>query len=94
MSDLETLLQRGRSGNAILFCGAGLTSDCLSFDDGNSLGASSSLLGQLNQELEREGRISGYSELKFAAQRFSSEFSDAALMKLLKNRFFKSYSFL
>jgi hypothetical protein len=87
MSDLEKLLQRGRSGNAILFCGAGLTSDCLNFDDENAIGAASSLLGQLNQELERKGKISGYRELKFAAQRFRSEFSDEALMKLLKARF-------
>lgn len=87
MSNLENFLQRGRAGNAILFCGAGLTSDCLNFDDENGLGASSSLLAQLNRELASRGKRSGFGELKLAANRFRSEFGDTALMTLLKNRF-------
>jgi hypothetical protein len=84
---LSKLLQKGRSGNAVLFCGAGFTADCLNFDDPEILGVTSHLLEVLNEGLEKKGKRSGYKDVKNAAKRFKRDLGDYELMNLLKDRF-------
>ena len=87
MERLRNLLQAGRAGNAVLFCGSGLTADCLNFQDELSLGVSSNLLSILNNELKNHGKESGFKNIKNAAKSYKSIFGSHALMQLLKNRF-------
>ncbi|WP_052402297.1 SIR2 family protein [Muricoccus aerilatus] len=87
MDMLVSSLSRGRKGHPILFCGAGLTADCLSFEDDATIGVTAHLLKLLNEELHVQGRASGYREIKNAAQRFRSDFGAHRLMNLLKERF-------
>lgn len=87
MDRLQELLQRGRKGNAVLFCGAGLTADCLNFEDMTTLGASSQLLRLLNDELKANGEQSGFSKLANAAKQFKKDLGRHRLMLLLQDRF-------
>jgi hypothetical protein len=87
MDRLTELLQRGRNGNAVLFCGAGITADCLNFDDTATLGISSHLLGLFNDELTAHGKESGFKDLRIAASRFKRDLGSHRLMQLLKERF-------
>jgi hypothetical protein len=73
MDRLRQFLQRGRNGNAVLFCGAGLTADCLNFEDDSTLGVTFHLLQLLNDELKANGKQSGFKDIRNAAKRFSSE---------------------
>jgi hypothetical protein len=87
VENLRRLLQTGRNGNAVLFCGAGLTADCLNFDDNSSLGVTFHLLQLLNGELKKEGKQSGFRDIRNAAKRFKHELGHYRLMGLLKDRF-------
>lgn len=87
MDKLRQLLQSGRNGNAVLFCGAGLTADCLNFDDVSAVGASSHLLRLLNDELKANGKQSGFKDIRNAAKKFRSDLGNHRLMQLLKERF-------
>lgn len=87
MDSLRRLLTTGRNGNAVLFCGAGLTADCLNFSDSETLGVTYHLLKILNDELERHGKRSGFENIKNAANRFRNDIGSTKLMELLKDRF-------
>ena len=87
MDRLAELLHRGRKGNAVLFCGAGLTADCLNFDDPNVLGVSAHLLRLFNNELKAAGKPSGFKDVRNAANRFKKDLGSHRLMQFLKNRF-------
>jgi hypothetical protein len=87
MGKLRQLLQRGRNGNAVLFCGAGLTADCINFDDDTTLGVTFHLLKILNDELRANGKPSGFKDIKNAAKRFKAELGNHRLIQLLKDRF-------
>ncbi len=84
---LRQLLQRGRNGNAILFCGAGLTADCLNFDDDSALGTTFHLLELCNTELKSEGKQNGFKDIKNAAKQFRKDLGNYRLMQMLKDRF-------
>lgn len=87
MVELQELLQRGRNGNAILFCGAGITADCLNFDDAAVLGVSSHLLRLFNDELKAAGKQSDFKSLRNASNRYKRDLGNHRLMQLLKDRF-------
>ena len=87
MDMLVSSLSRGRKGHPILFCGAGLTADCLNFEDEATIGVTSHLLKLLNEELRVKGKASGYKDIKNAAQRFRADLGAHRLMNLLKERF-------
>jgi len=87
MNKLEGLLHRGRNGNAVLFCGAGLTADSLNFEDQNILGVTSHLLGLLNNGLKAAGKPSDFKNIRNAANRFKQDLGNRRLMQLLKDRF-------
>ena len=87
MDNLRQLLERGRNGNAVLFCGAGLTADCLNFDDDSSLGVTFHLLQILNDELKNNGKQHGFKDIKNAAKRFRSDLGNHRLLALLKRAF-------
>lgn len=87
MDKLRQLLQAGRNGNAVLFCGAGLTADCLNFEDDSSLGVTSHLLQLLNGELKANGKQSGFKDIRNAAKRFKIDLGAYRLMFFLKERF-------
>lgn len=87
MDKLQEFLQRGRKGSAVLFCGAGLTADCLNFDEATTLGVSSHLLSLLNEELKVNGKQSGFENLRNAASRFKRDLGNNRLMQLLKGQF-------
>jgi hypothetical protein len=86
-SSLEQLLQRGQNGGAVLFCGAGLTADCLNFDDDTTLGVTSHLLRLFNEELKGSGKQSGFRDIKHAAKRFKQDLGSHRMMQLLQDRF-------
>lgn len=67
MERLRQLLQRGRNDNTILFCGTGLTGDCLNFDGDATLGVTSHLLDLLNDELKTHVNSPPTSKIKALA---------------------------
>ena len=87
MDNLQNLLQRGRNGNALLFCGAGLTADCLNFDQDSRLGVTFHLLTLLNDELKANGKQSGFKDIRNASKRFRTDLGNYRLLLLLKERF-------
>ncbi len=87
MHKLQQLLQRGRNGNAVLFCGAGLTADCLNFDDNSTLGVTFHLLQLFNEDLKANGKQSGFKDIRNAAKRYRSDLGNHRLMQRLKERF-------
>lgn len=87
MSRLQEALEKGRNGNAILFCGAGLTADCLNFEDESTVGVTIHLLSILNEELKRRGKQNGFRDIRNAAKKFREEIGNHSLMKLLQERF-------
>lgn len=87
MEKLQELLQRARNGNAVLFCGAGLTADCLNFDEDSTVGVTFHLLRLLNDELKANGKQSGFRDIRNAAKRYRSDLGNHRLMQLLKDRF-------
>jgi hypothetical protein len=84
---LGQMLLRGQNGGAVLFCGAGLTADCLNFDDDSTLGVSSHLLRLFNDELKTNGKQTGYKDIKNAAKRFKQDLGNHRMMQLLQDRF-------
>lgn len=87
MVDLQERLQKGRNGHAVLFCGAGLTADCLNFEEDSALGVTFHLLNILNHELQAAGKQSGFKDIRNAAKKFRTEIGNHRLMELLKSRF-------
>jgi len=87
MTNLDELLLKGRTGSAILFCGAGLTADCLNFNDTNGLGVTSHLLNIMNSELDEKGKTTGYRDIKNAAKAYKKAFGEYQLKNTLVNRF-------
>ena len=87
MSIFEVRLNQARNGNGILFCGAGLTADCLNFDPDVQIGVGSHLLQILNEELTREGHTGNYRNIRNAAEAFTRHFGESKLMSLLIERF-------
>ncbi|MGL4235019.1 SIR2 family protein [Tabrizicola sp.] len=87
MQRLFDALQLSRNGNALLFCGAGFTADCLNFDDDGPVGVTRHLLLLLNSTLHDEGLSSGYKDIRNAAKKFRTELGNYRLMQLLKDRF-------
>lgn len=87
MTDLQSFLDRARNGSAILFCGAGLTADCLNFDDSEAVGVTTQLLAILNQALNDAGQPSGFRDIKNAAKRAKTTLGASAVMQLLQQRF-------
>jgi hypothetical protein len=73
MDKLQQLLQRGRNGSAVLFCGAGMTADCLNFVEDSTLGVTFHLLQLLNGRLKAEGKQSGFRDIRNAARRFKND---------------------
>ncbi|NSY70313.1 hypothetical protein G6L35_13865 [Agrobacterium tumefaciens] len=87
MKNLQQKLQDSRNGNAVLFCGAGFTADCLNFEDDPALGVTFHLLNIINSELKTKGKQSGFRDIKNAAKRFKLDIGGFRLMEILKNRF-------
>ncbi len=87
MEKLQNLLQNSRNGNTVLFCGAGFTADCLSFDDDSTLGVTFHLLNIINGELKSKGKQGNFKDIKNAAKKFRTEIGNHRLMRLLKERF-------
>ena len=87
MSNFETRLDQARSGNGILFCGAGFTADCLNFNPDMTIGVGSHLLNVFNEKLRQEGKDYGYQSIRNAADAFRSSFGETHLMNLLIERF-------
>lgn len=87
MKRLRQLLQNGRNGSAVLFCGAGFTADCLNFEEDPTLGVTFHLLELINSELRKAGKPSGYKDIRNAAKKFKSDIGNYTLMNLLKERF-------
>ncbi|MGO7368847.1 SIR2 family protein [Rhizobium ruizarguesonis] len=87
MEKLQQLLQNGRNGSAVLFCGAGFTADCLNFDQELPLGVTFHLLEMINSELKKNGKQSGYKDIRNAAKRVKTDIGNHRLMELLKARF-------
>lgn len=87
MEKMKSLLQRGTNGNAVLFCGSGLTADCLNFDDDSTLGVTHHLLTLLNAELKQNGQDGKFKNIKNAAKRFKNTIGSFELMTLLQKRF-------
>lgn len=86
-------LNRARNGRAILFCGAGYSSDCLNFAD-EGIGASQDLCDFLNTNLADGGHMSGFRDLKNAADHAKEKFGINGLMNRLKGRYkIKNVSF-
>lgn len=84
---LQQLIQNGRNGSAVLFCGAGFTADCLNFEEEPTLGVTYHLLNLINAELKKAGKPAGFRDIKNAARQYKSDIGNYALMKLLKERF-------
>lgn len=87
MERLHQLLQTGRNGHAVLFCGAGLTADCLNFVNDETIGVTVELLRLLNEELKKDGKVHGFGDIRNAAKQFRRDLGNNRLMHLLKNRF-------
>ena len=87
MLAFETRLNQARKGQGILFCGAGFTADCLNFDGPFEIGTGAQLLTILNSELKSIGAISGFKDLKNAADQYQHERGELGLMNLLRSRF-------
>jgi hypothetical protein len=85
--DLAELLSRGRSGDAILFCGAGFTASSLGYDFDGTLGVGAHLLDLLNCEITRKGENGSFRQLPNAASKYKQLAGEHGLMTLLKSRF-------
>ena len=85
--DFQSLLAHARNGGGILFCGAGFSSDCLNFENIEEIGTTGALLELLNQKLEEEGHISGFRDIKNAADEYRDRIGQFDLMNLLKQNF-------
>ena len=83
---LSDRLNRARSGRAVLFCGAGFTADCLNFSD-DTIGVSAQLLSIFNDDLLKDGKDSGYKDIRNAAEKFESHFGAPKMMQLLKDKY-------
>ncbi len=76
MEALDEYLSRYGTASAILFCGAGLTADCLNFDDDAAVGVTTHLLQLLNDELKnREENRPAFATSKML-QSSSSKYSE------------------
>jgi len=78
---LEAYLKNGVKGGNILFCGAGFSADCLSFNN-EELGVSSPFLKALNSHLDYQ-----YIDLQIAADEFIEKFGEHALYELIADRY-------
>lgn len=87
MSAFETRLNQARNGRGILFCGAGFSADCLNFSGPEEIGTGAHLLNILNSELKKTGKMSGFRDLKNAADHYKQEMGEHGLMNLLCSRF-------
>ena len=76
-----------RQACAWYVCGAGLTADCLNFDDDSTLGVTFHLLQLLNNELKAHGKQSGFKDIRNAAKRYKNDLGSYRLIQLLKDRF-------
>lgn len=85
--DLVELLKRGKSGDAVLFCGAGYSAACLGYDFDGTLGVGAHLLNKLNEELAQKGHKGVYRQLPNAASKFKEIAGEHGLMNLLTSRF-------
>lgn len=85
--DLAELLNRGRSGDAVLFCGAGFTASALGYDFDGTLGVGVHLLELLNKEILKSAGSAGYRQLPNAASKFKQVVGEHGLMDLLRSRF-------
>lgn len=84
---LQDLLERGRAGDAILFCGAGFSADCLGFETPDTLGIGAHLLKIINEKLEELGEPSTFRQLPTAARKYEQVAGEHGLMRLLQERF-------
>jgi len=78
---LEAYLKNGNNGGNILFCGAGFSADCLSFND-DELGGSSPFLEALNARMDYL-----YGDIQIAADEFVDKFGEHALYELIADRY-------
>lgn len=79
--NLEDALQAGLGGNAVLFCGAGFSADCLNFS-GVPIGTGHPLQTLLNHELGFE-----FEDLQTAADEYLTTKGEHRLYRLLKDRY-------
>lgn len=86
-SEFESYKQRmhlAQKGGGILFCGAGFSADCLSFEAEQTLGTGAQLLSLFNSRLERE---SSFKDLRNAAEELQEKIGEHRMMALLKAQF-------
>lgn len=84
---LQELLEQARAGDAVLFCGAGFSADCLGFDTPDTLGVGAHLLKIINEKLEELGEPATFRQLPTAARKYSQVAGEHGLMNLLQDRF-------
>lgn len=85
--ELLDLLNRGRSGGAILFCGAGFSASCLGYEFDGTLGVGAHLLELLNKEISKAGKNGNFRQLPNAASQYKTIAGDNGLLALLNNKF-------
>lgn len=85
--ELADLLSRARSGDAVLFCGAGFTASCLGYDFDGTLGVGAHLLQLLNSEIAKKNVKGNFRQLPNAASKYKQIAGEHGLMNLLKSRF-------
>ncbi|KAA6205025.1 MAG: hypothetical protein DU429_03845 [Candidatus Tokpelaia sp.] len=87
MKNYERKLNLARNGGGILFCGAGFSADCLSFSDGEVIGAGEQLLKLLNKALDEKGKHDNFKKLQNAAKCAKRNLGEAGLMQLLQQEY-------
>lgn len=80
-------MNAGRNGGAILFCGAGFSADCLSFDPEVTLGTGGQLLDLMNEKLREKGKPGNFKTLANAADALELEIGEHGMLLLLQNNY-------
>ena len=76
------LFSKIASGNALLFLGAGFSSDCVNISDHTPPTGT-----KLIELMEKIGEFDGEGDLKYASEYFIEKKGESALIELLKNQF-------
>jgi hypothetical protein len=83
MSSIVDHLRNTKNGNAILFCGAGFTADCLNHACNEEIGTGGQLLDLFNSRLLQLSEPSGYRDLKNAADKLEAKIGEHGMLSLL-----------
>jgi SIR2-like domain len=83
MTSFMEQLRNAKNGNAILFCGAGFTADCLNYNCDEEIGTGGQLLNLFNSKLLSCGKPSGYRDLKNAADKLEEAIGEHGMLALL-----------